>query len=104
MVSFLVQKEIINLKKKLIINLLSISKGLIAQIPKDYYEFLLKLQKNLTSKIKSVGKIDYDFWRTYTNDKKTEPALNFIDGDLIESFLDLNSTEMAECAEGIMVI
>ncbi|OTF78545.1 hypothetical protein BLA29_008342, partial [Euroglyphus maynei] len=75
---------------------------LIAQIPKDYYEFLLKLQKNLASKIKSVGKIDYDYWRTYTNDKKTEPALNFIDGDLIESFLDLSSAEMAECTEGIM--
>lgn len=90
------------INKPILFGTYSGSIGLIAQIPKDYYEFLLKLQKNLASKIKSVGKIDYDFWRTYTNDKKTEPSLNFIDGDLIESFLDLNSTEMAECAEGIM--
>ena len=78
--------------------------GLIAQIPEKFHEFLLKLQKNLTNVIKSVGMIDYNYWRSFSNEKKTEQASNFIDGDIIESFLDLNRSKMAECIQGLTVM
>lgn len=77
--------------------------GLIAQVPESFYDFLLKLQKNLTKTVKSVGKIDYAYWRTFSNEKKSEAANNFIDGDIIESFLDLNRSQMAECIEDLTV-
>ena len=86
------------------IKLLFFLLGLIAQISETFYDFLLKLQKNLTNVIKSVGKIDYDYWRNFSSEKKTEKCTNFIDGDIIESFLDLSRNKMAECIQGLTVI
>lgn len=77
--------------------------GLIAQIPETFYNFLLNLQNNLISVIKPVGKIDYDYWRSFSNEKKSEKATNFIDGDIIESFLDLSRNKMAECVQNLTV-
>ncbi|XP_055620058.1 DNA damage-binding protein 1-like [Toxorhynchites rutilus septentrionalis] len=63
--------------------------GLVTQISPDY-EFLRKLQESLTDTIKSVGKIDYSYWHSYHTEMKTERCGEFIDGDLIEGFLDLS--------------
>lgn len=57
----------------------------------------------MTSIVKSVGKIDYYYWRSFIQDKRTEPMTNFIDGDLIESFLDLNIKDKTECIQDIKV-
>lgn len=69
-----------------------------------FYEFLLELQTKLSRVIKSVGKIEHSFWRSFNTDIKTEACEGFIDGDLIESFLDLSSEKMKEVAEGLQVI
>ena len=42
-------------------------------------------------------------WRSFSNERKTEPAHGFIDGDLIESFLDLPRERMEEIASGLQV-
>lgn len=39
--------------------------------------------------VKGVGGFDHAQWRAFSNLQRTEPAKNFIDGDLIEQFLDL---------------
>ncbi|XP_028142182.1 DNA damage-binding protein 1 [Diabrotica virgifera virgifera] len=75
--------------------------GLVTQIPQDFYEFLQELQDKLSSTIKSVGKIDHSFWRAFHTDIKTENSEGFIDGDLIESFLDLQQDKMKEVADGV---
>ncbi|KAJ8941355.1 hypothetical protein NQ314_010418 [Rhamnusium bicolor] len=75
--------------------------GLVTQIPQDFYEFLLDLQNKLSSVIKSVGKIEHSFWRAFHTDIKTENSEGFIDGDLIESFLDLSQDKMKEVADGL---
>lgn len=77
--------------------------GLVAQIPPDLYEFLQKVETQLTSTIKSVGKIPHSFWRSFNTDIKTEPAEGFIDGDLIESFLDLSRETMQETVKGLKI-
>ncbi|KXJ71791.1 DNA damage-binding protein 1 [Aedes albopictus] len=77
--------------------------GLVTQIPADYYEFLRKLQENLTDTIKSVGKIDHAYWRSFHTEMKTERCEGFIDGDLVESFLDLNREKMHEAALGLQI-
>lgn len=72
---------------------------LITQIPQEFYEFLSDLQSRLCKKIKSVGRIENTFWRSFANDKKEEQSEGFIDGDVIESFLDLDRDSMEEvCA------
>lgn len=77
--------------------------GLVTQICPDFYDFLLELQNKLATVIKSVGKIEHSYWRSFHTDIKTEPCEGFIDGDLIESFLDLSADKMKEAAEGLYV-
>lgn len=77
--------------------------GLITQIPGTFYEFLLELQERLTKVIKPVGKIDHPYWRSFYNDRKQEPCEGFIDGDLIESFLDLSRDTMKDVVNGLQV-
>lgn len=77
--------------------------GLVAQLPQDYFRFLSEFQDKLNKVIKSVGKIDHQFWRSFSTERKTEAPFGFIDGDLIESFLDLNRDKMQECVKDLMV-
>ena len=56
----------------------------------DFYEFLQDLQTRLTKVIKSIGRIEHSQWRAFSSDKKDEQCEGFIDGDIIESFLDLD--------------
>lgn len=78
--------------------------GLVTQIPPDFYEFLRSLEERLTHTIKSVGKIEHSFYRSYTTDMKQEPCEGFIDGDLVESFLDLNREKMSETIGGLEIV
>lgn len=78
--------------------------GLVTQIPFAFYEFLRNMEDRLNSVIKSVGKIEHNFWRSFNTELKIEQCEGFIDGDLIESFLDLNHEKMAEVAMNLMVI
>lgn len=78
--------------------------GLVTQIPPDFYEFLRSLEARLTHTIKSVGKIEHSFYRSYSTDMKQEPCEGFIDGDLVESFLDLNREKMTETISGLETV
>ena len=77
--------------------------GLVTQIPPEFFEFLLELQDKLTKVIKPVGKIEHSCFRGFYNDRKQEPSEGFIDGDLIESFLDLSREDMKQVAAGLQV-
>lgn len=77
--------------------------GLVAQIPIEFYNFLNEVQKRLIVVVKSVGKISHDFWRSFSTERKTEVAIGFIDGDLIESFLDLPRDKMQEVVSGLVM-
>eukprot|EP00252_Welwitschia_mirabilis_P019638 TRINITY_DN4603_c0_g1_i1.p1 TRINITY_DN4603_c0_g1~~TRINITY_DN4603_c0_g1_i1.p1 ORF type:complete len:1092 (+),score=216.35 TRINITY_DN4603_c0_g1_i1:257-3532(+) len=72
--------------------------GVIASLPQDQYQFLEKLQSRLVKVIKGVGGLSHENWRSFNNERKTSEARNFLDGDLIESFLDLNRNKMEEIA------
>lgn len=75
-----------------------------AQLPQEYFNFLRDFQSRLNKVIKSVGKIDHDFWRSFSTERKTEASFGFIDGDLIESFLDLSRDKMQEAVKDLMVM
>eukprot|EP00256_Glycine_max_P062141 XP_014631544.1 DNA damage-binding protein 1b [Glycine max] len=77
--------------------------GVIASLPHEQYVFLEKLQSNLRKVIKGVGGLSHEQWRSFNNEKKTVEARNFLDGDLIESFLDLNRSKMDEISKALDV-
>ncbi|KAM6551938.1 hypothetical protein CsatB_001746 [Cannabis sativa] len=73
--------------------------GVIASLPQEQYVFLEKLQTSLRKVIKGVGGLSHEQWRSFSNEKKTVEAKNFLDGDLIESFLDLNRSKMEDISK-----
>lgn len=77
--------------------------GIVAQLPQELSAFLTQVQAKLSKVIKSVGKIDHSFWRCFSNERRVEPATGFVDGDLIESFLDLPRSSMEEVASGLQI-
>ncbi|CAL0325072.1 unnamed protein product [Lupinus luteus] len=77
--------------------------GVIASLPNEQYVFLEKLQSNLRKVIKGVGGLNHEQWRSFNNEKKTVDARNFLDGDLIESFLDLNRSKMDDISKAMDV-
>ena len=72
-------------------------------MPKPFFDFLHEIQTKLNKVIKSVGKIDHEFWRSFATERKTEASVGFIDGDLIESYLDLSRDKMQEVANNVDV-
>lgn len=77
--------------------------GLVTSLSESWYSLLLDLQNRLNKVIKSVGKIEHSFWRSFYTERKTEQATGFIDGDLIESFLDLGRTKMQEVVSTLQI-
>ena len=77
--------------------------GMVAQLKTDVYSTLLDVQERLSKVIRSVGKIEHSFWRSFANDRRKVASYNFIDGDLIESFLDLNREHMSQVVKGLKV-
>lgn len=75
--------------------------GVVASLPQDQYVFLEKLQSHLTKVIKGVGGLSHEQWRSFNNEKKTSDAKNFLDGDLIESFLDLSRERMLDISRAM---
>ena len=55
----------------------------------------------MRNKIRSVGKIQHKDWRSFYNERKTEPMEGFIDGDLVETFLDLDRPIMEDIVSGM---
>uniref|UniRef100_A0A8C9RRC0 DNA damage-binding protein 1 n=1 Tax=Scleropages formosus TaxID=113540 RepID=A0A8C9RRC0_SCLFO len=76
--------------------------GLVTSLSEGWYSLLLDLQNRLNKVIKSVGKIDFT-WRSFHTERKTEQATGFIDGDLIESFLDLGRAKMQEVVSTLQI-
>jgi len=75
--------------------------GVLAQLPQEQYQFLTKVQGALTKVVKGVGGLDHAEWRSFSSMQKQSKARNFIDGDLIESFLMLEQTEMEKVVEAV---
>ncbi|XP_077420097.1 DNA damage-binding protein 1 [Vanacampus margaritifer] len=77
--------------------------GLVTSLSEGWHSLLLDLQNRLNKVIKSVGKIEHSFWRSFHTERKTDQATGFIDGDLIESFLDLGRAKMQEVVSTLQI-
>jgi len=72
--------------------------GVVASLPPEKYQMLHKLEQCLNQVIKGVGGLSHQKWRSFCSERKEEEASGFIDGDLIESYLDLKKERMDEVA------
>lgn len=72
--------------------------GVMASLPRAQFEFLDRLQRCLRTVVNGVGGLSHEAWRTFSNDSGTRPARGFIDGDLIEQYLDLSRPSMEKVA------
>ncbi|CAG0918721.1 unnamed protein product [Notodromas monacha] len=77
--------------------------GIVTQVTSELFNFLKDVQSKLAKQIKAVGKIDHVDWRSFHSDRRTDVSQGFIDGDLIENFLDLDRASMERVVEGIQV-
>lgn len=77
--------------------------GLLLQLSPTLYQLLMSLQLALAEKIPSVGKIDHGTWRSFESDGRSDFSCGFVDGDLIETFLDLPRTTQTELTEDLRV-
>jgi len=75
--------------------------GVVASLPQELYVRLAKVQTALSRVVKGVGGLSHASWRSFVNDRKTADAHGFIDGDLIEAFLDLPPRKKEEVVAGL---
>lgn len=74
--------------------------GVIASIPKALFDQLIVIQTAL-AKGHGIGGFEHSAWRSYSDRKKTSPASNFIDGDLVESVLEFSPQSQEKIANAV---
>ncbi|OBZ90829.1 DNA damage-binding protein 1, partial [Choanephora cucurbitarum] len=75
--------------------------GLIADLSAERFKLLDQMQYNMSRTIKSIGNLSHIDWRSVSIMNRKDDAVNFIDGDLIESFLDLTPQQMQNVVDGV---
>ena len=77
--------------------------GLLLQLTSSLYQLLMSLQLALAEYIPSVGKIDHGEWRSFESDGRSDVSCGFVDGDLIETYLDLPKSVQLELIKHLRV-
>jgi DNA damage-binding protein 1 len=68
--------------------------GVIASLPQDMFDFLRNLQVAMRKVVKGVGGFSHAEWRSFAASHNSAGDPGFVDGDLIEQFLDLKRESM----------
>ena len=72
--------------------------GVVAPLPKALFAQLARLQTAMVEVVPGWGGFPWLLWRSFRNDCRRADPRNFIDGDLLETFLDLKPARQAEVA------
>ncbi|KAI9141453.1 mono-functional DNA-alkylating methyl methanesulfonate N-term-domain-containing protein [Paraphysoderma sedebokerense] len=72
----------------------------LATLPQQQFDILEKLQRNLAILYPGVGGLSHKEWRSFSNERKTVPPKGFIDGDLVETILDLSRDAVQDVIQG----
>jgi len=72
--------------------------GIIARLTKEQYDYFLQIQEAMNTVVKGVGFFKHEDYRAFKIAGRKEKANNFLDGDLIESFLDLRKERQRQVA------
>ncbi|ORX47787.1 hypothetical protein DM01DRAFT_256916 [Hesseltinella vesiculosa] len=74
--------------------------GLIADLSEDRFKILYHMQQNIAKVVPSFGNLCHNDWRSVATLDRKEDSSHFIDGDLIEGFLDLTPEQMQHVVDG----
>ncbi|KAK2605824.1 hypothetical protein QQS21_003778 [Conoideocrella luteorostrata] len=75
---------------------------LFGEIAPSYLDLLLTLQTRLQDYIYAPGNISFDLWRAFRNQSRdADSPFRFIDGEMIERFLDLNERDQELVCDGL---
>ena len=77
--------------------------GVIATLPQETFEFAVRIQNAMNEIVKGVGGFSHEQWRSFHNEHQTRPAKHFVDGDVVERFLDLKKEKMKLVADAVGV-
>ena len=67
--------------------------NLFVQLSSLMFKILIELQARLAKYLSTAGKIQYEKWRDFESDRRHEVSKNVVDGDLIETYLELSTSE-----------
>ncbi|KAJ3310810.1 DNA damage-binding protein 1 [Gonapodya sp. JEL0774] len=74
--------------------------GIVASLTPERYALLQKIETNINCVLKPVGSFDHATWRSFCNDQRLADSSGFIDGDVVERFLDLTADQKEQVIEG----
>ncbi|RKP26192.1 CPSF A subunit region-domain-containing protein, partial [Syncephalis pseudoplumigaleata] len=74
--------------------------GVIVPLTMEQYMLLDQLSFNLNQLRSMPGDIEHSAWRAYHDERMEKEAMGFIDGDLVEQFLQLPAEEQVAVVEG----
>ncbi|KAG9672860.1 DNA damage-binding protein 1, partial [Aureobasidium melanogenum] len=77
---------------------------LFATIAPQHQDTLMRLQENMAEKVSSPGNVPFNRYRAYkTTVRESEEPNRFVDGELIERFLDCDEQLQEEIVQGLSV-
>ena len=89
------QKDLVHASPKLLFGTVCGGIGVLASLTWKEYQLLDRLQVAIGVVVPSRNAE----WRAFSNERKREPANGFIDGDLVETFLDLSPEQQTRVME-----
>ncbi|BGO95653.1 hypothetical protein NBRC10512_004328 [Rhodotorula toruloides] len=74
--------------------------GAIADLDAASSRILSDLERNMREFVKGIGGLEQEEYRAYKADKLKTPSTGFIDGDFVQSFLDLSKDVQEQVMQG----
>jgi DNA damage-binding protein 1 len=75
---------------------------LFGSISPQYQDLLMTFQSRLQEFIYALGGISFDSWRAFRNEvREAESPFRFVDGEMVEMFLDLDEGRQELVCEGL---
>ncbi|KAJ3493431.1 hypothetical protein NLG97_g4734 [Lecanicillium saksenae] len=75
---------------------------LYGDIAPRYQDMLMTLQTSIQKHVRSTGNISFDTWRSFRNQtREAEGPYRFVDGEMVERFLDLDEATQAELCKDL---
>jgi len=73
--------------------------GVLASLTREQFLFFEKLEAAISDVVNPIGGLRHKDWRAFSTERKSIEKSNFIDGDLVELFLDLSPEDAQRVAD-----
>lgn len=73
--------------------------GVIAKLSQQDFKFASEVEQAMNQVVSGIGGLSHSKYRSFHNEHQTRPCTQFVDGDLVERFLDLKPGKAKEVAK-----